>query len=339
MGIEGYSNADQQENQKEQRDRSRKGDRRIPKWMQRLFRIEDEHEEEQKHELIEEVHTDVAELGNEVGSTAGAVEAGALQSATELPRMQPPAEILAAPVEPEKKAVDQIQLPETFGKYLTTPWETLAKAYDLTLPSLDMPWLRAKTIQVDGTTYSVINKGSAYTGEKGYTTMNVWDMYFGSFRNWLPEGRGKMVYRDGSVCEWNFKNGLLNGDAMMHKVILRPNPQNPTEDIIATYEYIGNFVDGKRQWVGYYKRPDGQTLVCNRENDRPAPTTLAKMTYPAEWGAVQGDTYEGNLQTITDPTNPRKWQVLREGQGTYTYADGKPAVTGMRRRGDPVEPV
>lgn len=263
-----------------------------------------------------------------------------------------------SPVQRSEHSTEIVQVPEA-PKTSETPYsldqmggmsrKELTARYDMSLPNIEMSWADADHVLVNGERFAVVEDEMKTFAGKWYTSLDgngtVWDMYFGDFVDGKPEGRWKILYRDGSVYVGEIKEGKPHGNGMLHKIILTPSLENPQELVMHEYEYVWGFVDGKREGdAGYYRWPNGSTLLCTRKNDRPAATTRGKMTYAGSTAhntnggtpVAGNDSYEGMLATVTDPDNAKKWQISRTGEWTYTYADGR-KVTGTRADGELVE--
>lgn len=93
----------------------------------------------------------------------------------------------------------------------------------------------------------------------------------------------------------------------------------------ATYEYIGDFVDGKRQGAGIYKRPNASTISCTRQDNYPASSTQAHMTYVNRDPNKPVEHFTGTVTTTlsnSDFPGVKKREVSKNGHGSYSCDDG-----------------
>ena len=137
------------------------------------------------------------------------------------------------------------------------------------------------------------------------------DKYIGFFKKGEIHGKGKIYYVNGTVVESTFVNGKAEGKA----IIKYANGDSYEGDMkagdyhgngrLVEYgrEYVGPFVNGKKQGVGTWKSFTGERFEGYFGNDMPASGT---------WYFRNGDKYEGDINSYGEFVTG----------GKFTFADG-----------------
>lgn len=140
-----------------------------------------------------------------------------------------------------------------------------------------------------------INKNYFFTGKGCYITNNY--IYNGFFANNEFNGKGLMIYKDGSSLFGDWVNGICTG-----KGILKINN---------LYEYEGDFVDNKKHGYGIEKHQDGSKyegeFFDNKKNGK------------GKYLNSKGETYEGEFKNdLFDGEGIYKWPLeSREYKGQF----------------------
>jgi hypothetical protein len=111
-------------------------------------------------------------------------------------------------------------------------------------------------------------------------------VYYGSFRNGIRHGRGRLTQKNGDYYEGCFEAGKMTGAG---------RAAYPSQG----REFVGHFIDGKKTF-GRIIFQDGKSYVGEWLNDRPHGKGTMRLT--------SGDVYVGELK-----------EGRMHGRGTCTY--------------------
>ncbi len=140
----------------------------------------------------------------------------------------------------------------------------------------------------------------------GTVTYNTGDVYTGTFKGILRDGKGTITYaKTDDVYEGDFLDDKLTGSAVI------------TSSRGARYE--GQVLDGKKNGFGKYTFPDGSYYYGNFQNDKRNGTGAE---YYADgsyyYGAFVDDRKNGNVEVTVQLENG----MIYTGKNKYVYANG-----------------